>query len=285
MTKKALGKGLTALIADNRLEELDQDKIEEIDIKKIEPNSKQPRKYFEEQALQELAESIRLHGILQPLLVKQAEGYYELVAGERRWRAARLAGIKKVPVIIRTYSEQEALEISLIENIQREDLNPIEEALSYKRLVDEFGLSQEKVAEKVGKSRSTVTNSMRLLNLEERVQIMVMEGQLSNGHARTLLALSNKAQQYEISKKIVAENLSVRETELLVKKIQEEKVAKKKSIEPMQPIYRHIEDQFKQILGTKVLISKGKNKGRIEIEYYSDSDLERLLGLIQSIEQ
>ncbi len=284
MTKRGLGKGLAALITDHSVEELTYSGIQEIEIQKIEPNRKQPRKLFNENTLQELAESIKQYGIVQPLLVKKMDEYYEIIAGERRWRAARIAGIKKVPVIIKEYSLQEALEISLIENIQREDLNPIEEAESYKRLTEDFGLSQEEVATKVGKNRSTITNSMRLLQLDERVQGMIIDERVSSGHGRALLSIGDHQKQYELAEKIIQNNISVRETERLVKVAQETKVATPPPNQRLQAEYKHIEEQFKHILGTKVQLSQGRKKGKIEIEYYSDDDLDRILQLMKSIQ-
>jgi ParB family chromosome partitioning protein len=284
MTKRGLGKGLAALITDHSVDELAYSGIQEIEIQKIEPNRKQPRKLFNEKTLQELAESIKQYGIVQPLLVKKMDGYYEIVAGERRWRAARIAGIKKVPVVIKEYSPQEALEISLIENIQREDLNPIEEAESYKRLTEDFGLSQEEVATKVGKNRSTVTNSMRLLQLDERVQGMIIEERVSSGHGRALLSIGDHQKQYELAEKIIQNNISVRETERLVKAAQVIKVDTPPPNQRFQAEYKHIEEQFKNILGTKVQLSQGRKKGKIEIEYYSDDDLDRILQLMKSIQ-
>ena len=256
-----------------------------LNIMEIEPNRDQPRKVFDEDALLELADSIKQFGILQPILVQKKENYYEIISGERRWRAAKLAGLKKVPVIIKEFSEQEAVEISLIENIQRENLNPIEEAIAYKRLIEEFSLKQDEVAERVSKSRTAVTNSMRLLKLDERVRQMVIDEMLSTGHARTLLAIEDAELQYSVAMRIFDEKLSVRETEKLVKDI----MNPKKRVEKVQDsateaIYRGLEERIKGILGTKVSIHRsGKQKGKIEIEYYSQDELERIMDLFESI--
>lgn len=252
----------------------------------IEPNSSQPRKQFDEESLQELAASIKEYGILQPLLVKEKDGHYEIIAGERRWRAAKLAGLTEVPALIREYDKQKTMEVALIENIQRTDLNPIEEALAYQRLIREFDLTQEEIASRVSKNRATITNSMRLLKLDERVQQMLVEGQISSGHARALLGLEDGESQYQAAKKIMQENLSVRDVEKLVKMMSRPK--KEKEEQETGPdinlIYRQLEDKLKTIMGTKVIINrKDKNKGRIEIEYYSQEELERLIELMESL--
>ena len=254
-------------------------------IGELEPNREQPRKNFDEDGLIELADSIRQFGILQPILVKKKQDYYEIIAGERRWRAAKLAGLKEVPVIIKEFSDQEAVEISLIENIQRESLNPIEEAIAFKRLMDEFHLHQDEIAERVSKSRTAVTNSMRLLKLDDRVQQMVIDEMITTGHARALLAIEDKEQQYFFATKVFDEKLSVRETERLVKEVLNPKVRKKKETDSAQDaIYQSLEEKIKGIVGTKVSIRRGsKQKGKIEIEYYSQDELERLVELIESI--
>lgn len=254
----------------------------------IEPNREQPRKDFNEEMLQELADSIKQYGVLQPLLVKKKGEYYEIIAGERRWRAAKLAGLKEVPVVVREYSKQESMEIALIENVQREDLNPIEEALAYQQLMNEFGLKQDEIAARVSKSRVTITNSMRLLKLDARVQEMLMKGELSNGHARAILAVEDHEEQFLIAQKVVKERLSVREIEKLVKLLGKEP-KKKKEAEPedksLEVIFQDLENRMKSIMGTKVSINKkDKNKGRIEIEYYSAAELERIVDLIESIQ-
>ncbi len=252
-----------------------------VKISKVEPNREQPRKFFDEDALQELADSIKQFGLLQPILVQDRKDYYEIIAGERRWRAAKLAGLKEVPVIIKNYTEQEIVEIALIENIQREDLNPIEEAQAYKKLLTEFNLKQDEVAERVSKSRAAVTNSIRLLKLSDKVQQMVIDDMISTGHARALLAIEDPEQQYIIAQKIFDEKLSVRDIEKLVKDLHKTPKAKKLDDKAMQAIYQDIEEKLKQSLGTKVAISsKGKGAGKIEIEFYSHEDLDRLLEMI-----
>lgn len=256
-----------------------------VKISSVEPNRSQPRKHFDEDSLLELAESIKQYGVLQPLLVSDKKGYYEIIAGERRWRAAKIAGLKEIPVIIKEFTEQEVVEISLIENIQREDLNPIEEAMAYKRLLEEFHLKQDEIAERVAKSRTAVTNSMRLLKLNEKVQQMLIDEMISAGHARAILALSDKEKQEAVATKVFDEKLSVRETEKLVKTLMEP--PKAKSVEKNtaeDAIYESLEEKMKAIMGTKVLINRKKNdKGKIEIEYYSRDELERIIELFESI--
>ena len=252
----------------------------------IEPNSEQPRKNFDEEALKELADSIKEYGILQPLLVQKKDSHYEIIAGERRWRAAKLAGLVEVPVLIREYDKQRTMEIALIENVQRADLNPIEEALAYQRLIQEFDLTQEEIAGRVSKNRATITNSMRLLKLDPRVQQMLVDEQISSGHARALLGLEDGERQYQAAKKIVQENLSVREVERLVKLLNRPEKEKKEPEKgpDINLIYKQIEENLKTIMGTKVVINrKDKNKGRIEIEYYSQEELERLIELMETI--
>lgn len=255
-------------------------------ITEVEPNREQPRKNFDEDALLELAESIKQFGVLQPLLVQKRDDYYEIIAGERRWRAAKLAGLKEVPVIIKDFSDQEVVEIALIENIQREDLNAIEEAMAYKRLMEEFHLKQDEIAERVSKSRTAVTNAMRLLKLDERVQDMLVQDMISPGHARALLGIDDKEQQYVLAMRIFDEKLSVRDTEKLVKNLQKpKKEDKKKEVDTqLEVIYEQLEERMKSIMGTRVSIQrKNKNKGKIEIEYYSQEELERLMDLFESI--
>ena len=256
-------------------------------IGELEPNREQPRKNFDEDGLIELADSIRQFGILQPILVKKKEEYYEIIAGERRWRAAKLAGLKEVPVIVKEFSDQEVVEISLIENIQRESLNPIEEAVAFKRLMEEFHLHQDEIAERVSKSRTAVTNSMRLLKLDDRVQQMVIDEMITTGHARALLAIEDKDEQYILAGKVFDEKLSVRETERLVKEVLNPKVKKPKETDSAQDaIYESLEEKIKGIVGTKVSIRRGsKQKGKIEIEYYSQEELERLVELFESINE
>ena len=299
--KKGLGKGLDSLIADKvstkqvtKTESQVKLKSEHaadavmMDITKVEPNREQPRQKFDEDALLELAESIKQFGVLQPLLVQERDDYYEIIAGERRWRAAKLAGIKKIPVIIKKLTAQEIMEISLIENIQREDLNPIEEALAYKRLLTEFNLKQDEVAERVSKSRTAVTNAMRLLKLNDKVQQMVIDEMLTTGHARALLGINDQEKQYELAQKIFDEKLSVRDTEKLVKSIQNEKKTNvRKEINPkLEAIYHNLEEQMKGILGTKVSINhKDEKKGKVEIEYYSQEELDRIIDLLRTVQK
>ncbi len=293
---KGLGRGLNALIPDDN-EEKDNVVVKEvvkevvvkepaetkIRISQIEPNREQPRKSFDEDALIELSESIKMYGVLQPLLVQKKDNYYEIIAGERRWRAAKLAGVKEVPVVIKDYSNQEIMEIALIENIQREDLNPIEEAMAYQRLIKDYRLKQDEVAEKVSKSRATITNSLRLLKLDKRVQEMVMEGKISNGHARAIIGIEDGDKQYNIAMKIFDENLSVRETEKLMHQLDKPEKAKKETPEN-DFIYRDIEDRVSKIMGTQVVIkNKSNNKGKIEIGYYSQEELERIIELLSKI--
>lgn len=253
-------------------------------INQVEPNRDQPRKEFDEDALLELADSIKQFGVLQPLLVQKKKDYYEIIAGERRWRAAKLAGLKEVPVLIKSYTDQEIVEISLIENIQRENLNPIEEAMAFKRLLEEFHLKQDEVAERVSKSRTAVTNSMRLLKLSDKVKQMIIDDMISTGHARALLAIEDEEQQYLLATKIFDEKLSVRETEKLVKSLKNPKKEVKKITPEHQFIYNDIAEKMKSIMGTKVNINaKANGKGKIEIEYYSEEELERIYDLMMTI--
>lgn len=298
--KKGLGKGLDSLIPDNKsmksvtLEKTVESKedavaksgVQVMKINEVEPNRDQPRKNFDEDALLELSDSIKQFGVLQPLLVRKRKDYYEIIAGERRWRAAKLAGVKEVPVIEKEYTDQEILEIGLIENIQRENLNPIEEAIAYKRLLEEFNLKQDEVAERVSKSRTAVTNSMRLLKLSDKVQQMIIDDMISTGHARALLAIDDPELQYTLANKIFDEKLSVRETEKLVKEIKNPKKPKEKKPVANSFIYQDLEEKMKSVFGTKVSIaSKGKGKGKIEIEYYSDDELEHLFDMMMSIKR
>lgn len=253
-------------------------------LSKIEPNREQPRKHFEEDALLELADSIKKFGIIQPLVVQKKDDYYEIIAGERRWRAAKLAGLKEVPVIIKEFTKQEAVEISLIENIQRENLNPIEEAYAYERLLTEFNLTQDEVAERVSKSRTAVTNSMRLIKLSQKVKQMVIDEMISAGHARALLAIEEPEQQHMLAMRIFDEKLSVREVEKIIRLIKENKPVKEKKVVENDFIYRDLEEKIKSVMGTKVSISqKAKGKGKIEIEYYSSKELERIFDLLMSV--
>ncbi|MCI8577859.1 MAG: ParB/RepB/Spo0J family partition protein [Lachnospiraceae bacterium] len=308
--KRGLGKGLGALFGEEVVQEvsggegklkeetdsvgnvigktLEESKEITVRLSKIEPNRDQPRKNFDEEQMNELADSIRQFGVLQPLLVQRKGDMFEIIAGERRWRAAKLAGLKEVPVVIREYTEQQIVEIALIENIQRENLNPIEEAIAYQRLMKEFHLKQEEIAERVSKNRSTITNSMRLLNLAQEVQQMLIDNQISSGHARALLSLEDQDIQIELANRIIREQLSVRDVEKAVKQAKKtpKKKEKKQEDEAMDLIFLNLEDRMKTVMGTKVNISrKDKNKGRIEIEYYSESELERIVELIESIKQ
>lgn len=298
--KKGLGKGLDSLIPDNKsMKSVTSEKtveskedaaaksgVQVMKINEVEPNRDQPRKNFDEDALLELSDSIKQFGVLQPLLVRKRKDYYEIIAGERRWRAAKLAGVKEVPVIEKEYTDQEILEIGLIENIQRENLNPIEEAIAYKRLLEEFKLKQDEVAERVSKSRTAVTNSMRLLKLSDKVQQMIIDDMISTGHARALLAIDDPELQYTLANKIFDEKLSVRETEKVVKEIKNPKKPKEKKPVANSFIYQDLEEKMKSVFGTKVSIaSKGKGKGKIEIEYYSDDELEHLFDMMMSIKR
>ena len=298
--KKGLGKGLDSLIPDNKsMKSVTSEKtveskedaaaksgVQVMKINEVEPNRDQPRKNFDEDALLELSDSIKQFGVLQPLLVRKRKDYYEIIAGERRWRAAKLAGVKEVPVIEKEYTDQEILEIGLIENIQRENLNPIEEAIAYKRLLEEFNLKQDDVAERVSKRRTAVTNSMRLLKLSDKVQQMIIDDMISTGHARALLAIDDPELQYTLANKIFDEKLSVRETEKLVKEIKNPKKPKEKKPVANSFIYQDLEEKMKSVFGTKVSIaSKGKGKGKIEIEYYSDDELEHLFDMMMSIKR
>ena len=256
-----------------------------VKISSVEPNREQPRKHFDEDALLELSESIKQYGVLQPLLVSDKKDYYEIIAGERRWRAAKMAGLKEVPVIVKEFTNQEAVEISLIENIQREDLNPIEEAMAYRRLMEEFRLKQDEIAERVSKSRTAVTNSMRLLKLDEKVQQMLIDEMISAGHARAILALPTGDLQATVAMRVFDEKLSVRETEKLVKSLLEPPKEKKQERNTTEDaIYESLEEKIKGIMGTRVFIHRKKNnKGKIEIEYYSRDELERIIELFESI--
>lgn len=305
MAKKGLGKGLGAIFGEDVLKENKEEtekkakaKAEEemdekgrilmLKLDLVQPNKEQPRKTFDEEKINELAESIKNYGVLQPLLVQKNDSFYEIIAGERRWRAAKAAGLKEVPAVLKEYSKQEAMEISLIENVQRADLNPIEEALGYRQLIDEFGLTQEEIAVRVAKSRTAITNTMRLLKLDEQIQNMLVQGVITSGHARALLSVEEAQMQLKAAKEILDKKLSVRETERLVKRLQKEasgeKKEEKKKDETLALIYQDLEDRMTSVMGTKVSIhNKDKNKGRIEIEYYSEAELERIVEMIESI--
>jgi ParB family transcriptional regulator, chromosome partitioning protein len=278
--KSALGKGLGALIPE--VKEAPKDNIKtgvlEVDINEIAPNEEQPRKNFDEEKLLSLSDSIKEHGIIQPIIVKKEGQYYKIIAGERRWRAARIAGLKKVPIVEKELTEKEVMEISLIENLQREDLNPVEESLAYKRLLEEFNLTQEEISKRIGKSRSAIANSLRLLNLDERVIDYLIDETISEGHGKIIAGIDDKNLQYEVAKKIIDDGLNVRQSEKLIRMLSE--VKDKKKIKIKKDVYiKDIEEKFKSVLGTKVTINKGRKKGKIEIEYYSEEDLQRIMNM------
>jgi len=285
---RGLGKGLDALIPSTDTIKKGKEKeviVEKpdsiVDINKVEPNREQPRKNFDEDALLELAESIKQFGLLQPILVQDRKTYYEIIAGERRWRASKIAGLKEVPVIIRNYSEQEIVEISLIENIQREDLNPIEEAQAYKRLMNEFNLKQDEIAERVSKSRTAVTNSMRLLKLCDEVQQMIINDMISTGHARAIISIENPEEQYALAQKIFDEKMSVRDVEKYIKNLNKPEKPKKKVNKSLEVIYQEKAEVLKQALSTKVSVSgKGDGTGKIEIEFFSHDEFDRLMEIL-----
>lgn len=290
--KRGLGRGLNALIntgPDIEVKEKSKDNNDNkevfVNISLVEPNRNQPRKEFDKEALSELADSIKQYGILQPIMVQKNGDMYEIIAGERRWRAAKEAGLKEVPVIVRDYDKQKIMEISIIENIQRENLNPIEEAMAYQCLMEEYGLKHDELADKVSKNRSTITNSMRLLRLSENIQQMIIDGKISTGHAKVLLSVENKEEQEKIAAELISKSLSVRELEKLVKKyIKPRKKKENKDTIDYSLFYKEYEDKLKDILGTKVQINtKDKNKGRIEIDYYSAAELERIVELLNTI--
>lgn len=295
MAARGLGKGLEALIPVEKEVPVEKDEnvkknadgVEYVKIGKVEPNPNQPRKTFNEDELQELADSIKLHGVIQPILVQDRKDHYEIIAGERRWRASRLAGLKEVPVIIRDYTEKEILEISLIENVQRKDINSIEEAIAYKRLMTEFNMTQDEIAESVSKSRAAIANTVRLLNLCDDVQQMIINDMISSGHARALLAIEDPAEQYNIALRVFDEKLSVRDVEKLVRNLKNPKEKKEKTgSKELDYIYRDIEEKLKISLGTKVAIhAKDNEKGKIEIEYYSKEDLERLTDFFMGVKE
>ncbi len=298
--RRGLGSGLDNLIPDIGLEATKESKEEKqkenvsretlIPIIEIEPNRAQPRTRFDEDALHELADSIKQYGVIEPLVVQKKENHYEIIAGERRWRAARIAGLKKVPVVIKEYSEDDIFTIALIENIQREDLNPIEEAVAYQKLIQELKLKQDEVAEKVSKSRTAITNSMRLLKLDQRVQQMLIDEMITEGHGRALIPIADGEEQFNLAMKIFDEKLSVRETEKLIKKIQEEKKKETEKLPEEEKkevsfVYKGLEEKLKKSLGTKVEIkNKANNTGKIEIEYYSMDELERIVELMESVQ-
>ena len=278
-----LGKGLDALFGNNIIEEIDEEIkeneiVKALKITEVEPNREQPRKKFDNEALEELSESIKQYGVLQPIIVTKKDDYYQIVAGERRWRASKKAGLKEIPAIIREYDERTNREIALIENIQREDLNPIEKAIGIKQLMDSYGLTQQKVADILGKSRSGIANTVRILNLDERVINLALEGKLTEGHCKALLAIENKDVQYDTALYMIESGDSVREAE---KKMQRRKNAKKTKVNEYEAIYRDIETSFRSFFGTKVKLYAGKRKVKIVIEYANNEDLERILNLIK----
>lgn len=277
--KKGLGKGLGALITSA---ETDDPGVKEIRITDIEPNSSQPRKYFNDEKLAQLAESIKQHGVVQPLIVQRDGNTYRIVAGERRWRAARLAGLQTVPAIVRDLSNKQVMEIALIENLQREDLNPIEEAEAYDKLISEFEMTQEEISATVGKSRPAISNSLRLLSLQEKIKTKLIAGEITSGHARALLTISDTALQLKAVDEIIKKQLNVRDTELLVKRLTKQKTLKKKETANVE--YRAIEERFREVFGTKVKIMNNKRNGKILIEYYSLDELDRIIALVEKIE-
>jgi ParB family chromosome partitioning protein len=284
--KSGLGKGLDALIGESKVKPaVNEDPKNgwiELDINKVEPNRDQPRKSFEEDSLLDLSDSIKQHGIIEPLVVQKKDDYYMIIAGERRWRASKMAGLKTVPAVIKDLTDQEIVEVSLIENIQREDLNPIEEALAYKQLIDAFHLKQDEVADKVSKSRAVITNSLRLLKLDEKVQQMVIDGNLSSGHARTILSLTDHAEQVKMAERVMDEGLTVRDLEKEIKnahkKPTEKSTDKKNTLDPkLAAVYSELEEKLKSILGTKVsILAKDSKQGKIEIEYYNTDELDMI---------
>lgn len=296
MKKRGLGKGLDALFSSDEEilstdteavpateEETKDQNVQIVDIYMVEPDRNQPRKTFDAEKLQELADSVKQYGVLQPLLVQKEPDYYRIIAGERRWRAARLAGLTEIPVIVRNFSAQDSMAVALIENLQRQNLNPMEESMAYQKLLTEFSLTQEQVAAKLGKSRSAIANSLRLQNLAEPVQKSLSEGLISPGHAKVLLGVNDAAEQNKLAVRVIAENLSVRELEKIVaQKTETKKEVKKKKDDREQDLASKIaEERMKELLGTRVTISKGARKGKIEIEYYSEEDLERILAFFE----
>ena len=288
--KKGLGKGLDSMIPEKKtkaeMKDAQDKSLAEIKISEIDPNMGQPRKKFDEDELLELAESIKIHGVIQPIILTKRGKRYEIIAGERRWRASKLAGLVKIPAVIREYTDKEIMEVSLVENIQRQDLNPIEEALAFKNLIDEYKMKQDDLAERVSKSRSAITNALRLLKLDDKVKAMLAEGLISTGHARALLAVEDKNKQQILATKIFDEKLSVRETEKLVKQILENKEPKKEEKPSEKLIYKKLEDSLKSIIGSKVSIKGRDNgKGKIEIDYYSIEELDRITELLSTIKK
>ena len=288
-----LGSGLNVLIPQNNPPKANSENENEaavdfmVPISKVEPDREQPRKFFNEDALQELAESIKQYGVFQPLLVQKEKDYYKIIAGERRWRAAKIAGLKEIPVIVKELSDQEIAEIQLIENIQREDLNPIEIAEGYRQLIDKYGFTQDELAEKISKSRTAITNTLRLLKLDERVRQMIVDELISTGHARAILSIEDSDKQYEFAQKIFDEKMSVRDVEKAIKNMQKDPKVKKdnqKNDKKTEASYHSLEENMKQIMGTKVTIqAKNGNQGKVEIEYYSQDELDRIVNMIRTI--
>lgn len=282
--KRGLGKGLSALMADNsRIENVllddSKERIENIKLDLIRANDEQPRKYFDNESINELAHSISIHGVIQPIILRKLDDYYEIIAGERRYRAAKSAGLREIPSIVRSMDEEKAAKLSLIENIQREDLNPIEEAVAYNSLIENYGLKQEELGNTLGKSRSYITNALRLLNLNKKVIEYIYEGLLSSGHGKALLGVKDKDEQEKLANIVIEEKLSVRDTEALVKR---KKPSKTKAIKQdrQDPFLADVEESLMRSLGTKVKLQSGKKVGKIEIEYYGDEDLNRIIELI-----
>jgi ParB family chromosome partitioning protein len=288
-----LGSGLNVLIPQNNPPKANSENENEaavdfmVPISKVEPDREQPRKFFNEDALQELAESIKQYGVFQPLLVQKEKDYYKIIAGERRWRAAKIAGLKEIPVIVKELSDQEIAEIQLIENIQREDINPIEIAEGYRQLIDKYGFTQDELAEKISKSRTAITNTLRLLKLDERVRQMIVDELISTGHARAILSIEDSDKQYEFAQKIFDEKMSVRDVEKAIKNMQKDPKVKKDNLKidkKTEAIYHSLEENMKQIMGTKVSIqAKNGNQGKVEIEYYSQDELDRIVNMIRTI--
>ncbi|HEX2945312.1 MAG TPA: ParB/RepB/Spo0J family partition protein [Clostridia bacterium] len=280
MMKKGLGKGLGALISSA---ETDDSGVRELKITDIEPNISQPRKYFNDEKLSQLAESIKQHGVVQPLIVQRDGDTYRIVAGERRWRASRLAGLQTVPAIVRDLSNKQVMEIALIENLQREDLNPIEEAEAYEKLISEFEMTQEEISATVGKSRPAIANSLRLLSLQEKIKTRLIDGEITRGHARAILTIGDAILQIKAVDEIIKKDLNVRDTELLVKRLVKQKTIKKKETSDVE--YRAIEERFREVFGTKVKIMNNKKNGKILIEYYSLDELDRIISLVEKLEK
>ncbi|ABK60524.1 MULTISPECIES: ParB/RepB/Spo0J family partition protein [Clostridium] len=280
MSKKfGLGKGLGALIPEEPNEE--KNSILKIDMNLIKPNIDQPRKNFDEAKIIQLADSIKEHGIIQPLILQKRGNIYSIIAGERRWRAAKKVGLKEVPAVINELSDKQILEVSLIENIQREDLNPIEEAIAYKKLIDEFKLTQEELSKQIGKSRTAITNCMRLLNLDSRVQDYLIDGVITEGHGRALLSLEDKEMQYKMALDIIDKELSVRQTESIIKNFKKKSINKKEDDANIKPYYNAIENKLENLFNTKVVLRSKGNRGKIQIEYYSEEDLQRIIDILK----